>query len=208
MNQKPASDLQQRIYAFIVEYIHLHAKPPTIREICEAMHTESTGQIDYHLNRLEEKELIIRVRGQSRGIKLTQPMGIPIQGRIAAGRPLEHYANPHQVLDVRQDLASQNTYALEVDGDSMIEDHICSGDYVVIRPQSSCENGEIIVAVHNLAENRSSATLKRFYRERDQVRLQPANSHMEPLVISKNEWDTEWHVQGKVVAIFRSCRTA
>ena len=207
MNQKPERELQQRIYAFLVEYMQIHRKPPTIREIGEAMHIGSTGQIDYHLNRLEEKALIIRIRGQSRGIKLTQPMGIPINGRIAAGRPLEHSANPDQILDVGQELISQNTYALEVDGDSMIEDHICSGDYVVIRPQPSCENGEIIVAVHDIAESRSSATLKRFYQERDQVRLQPANSTMNPIVISKDEWDTEWHVQGKVVAIFRKSRT-
>jgi repressor LexA len=206
MNQKPKKDLQQRIYAFLVEYMQTQSKPPTIREICEAVQIRSTGLIDYHLNQLEEKGLLLRVRRQSRGIKLTQPMGIPINGRIAAGRPLEHYANPHQVLDVGQDLDYQNTYALEVDGDSMVEDHICSGDYVVIRPQPSCENGEIIVAVHNLAENRSSATLKRFYREHDQVRLQPANSAMDPIVISKDEWDTEWHVQGKVVAIFRKSR--
>lgn len=207
MKQKPGGDLQQRIYAFLAEYIHIHGKPPTIREIGEAVHIGSTGQIDYHLNRLEEKGFILRVRGQSRGIKLTQPMGIPIKGRIAAGRPLEHYAKPDQILDVGQDLDYQNTYALEVDGNSMIDDHICSGDYVVIRPQPSCENGDIVVAVHSLEENKSSATLKRFYRERDQIRLQPANSTMAPIVISKREWDDEWRIQGKVVAIFRQCRT-
>lgn len=203
---KLKSDLQKRIYAFLIEYIGIQGKPPTLREICEAVHIASTGQIDYHLNRLEEKGFIIRVRGESRGIKLTQPMGILIRGRIAAGRPLEHYADPHQILEVGPDLIAQNTYALEVEGSSMIDDHICSGDYVVIRPQPTCENGDIVVVVHQVAESKSSATLKRFYREHDQIRLQPANSTMAPIVINKHEWDTEWRIQGKVVAIFRQCR--
>src|SRR5579885_1724142 len=108
MKHDPKGSLQKSIHTYIVEYIQVNEKPPTIREICEAMQIGSTGQIDYHLNRLEEKGIIVRVRGQSRGIKLTQPMGIPINGRIAAGRPLEHSANPHQVLDVGQNLAYQN----------------------------------------------------------------------------------------------------
>jgi repressor LexA len=187
--------------------MQINGKPPTIREIGDAMQVRSTGQIDYHLNRLEAEELIIRVRRQSRGVVLTQPIGIPIKGRIAAGLPIENYANPDQVLDIGHKLARQNTYALEVEGDSMIGDAICNGDYVVIRPQPSCQNGEIIVAVHRLEENKSSATLKRIFQEHNQVRLQPANSTMEPIYISKQEWDAEWEIQGKVVAIFRQYPT-
>jgi repressor LexA len=117
--------------------------------------------------------------------------------------PIENLPESDQVLEVDQKLVQQRTYALEVAGNSMIDDHICHGDYVVIRPQSSCENGDIVVAVHLLEENKSSATLKRFFQEQDQVRLQPANSMMDPLVIPKQEWEREWRVQGKVVAIFR-----
>ncbi len=79
---------------------------------------------------------------------------------------------------------------------------------MVIKPQDTCENGDIVVAVHFLEENNSSATLKRFFLEQDQVRLQPANSEMDPILIPKHEWDTEWRVQGKVVAIFRQYRAA
>lgn len=184
--------------------------PPTNREIGQAMKIASTGHVDYHLSMLEKKNYILREAKKSRGIKLVQqPLtGVPIMGRIAAGFPIENYAEPDQMLDVGHDVAQQSTYALEVKGNSMIEDHICDGDYVVIKPLSSCQNGDIVVAVHLLEENKSSATLKRFFLEQGQVRLQPANSEMEPLYVSKREWDTEWQVQGKVVAIFRQYRAA
>ena len=91
----------------------------------------------------------------------------------------------------------------------MIEDHICDGDYVVVKPQSTCSNGDIVVAVH-LQEGSGSATLKRFFQEKDhdRIRLQPANSELEPIFVSRSEWDHEWQVQGKVVAIFRQCPAA
>ena len=89
----------------------------------------------------------------------------------------------------------------------MIEDHICDGDYVVIKPQSTCQNVDIDVAVHMQEGVSGSATLKRFFQEKDhdRVRLQPANSELEPILIPKSVWDREWQVQGKVVAIFRQC---
>lgn len=210
MASEQASDIQLRIYDFIVAYMRKEGMPPTNREIGQAMNIASTGHVDYHLSMLEKKNYIVREPKKSRGIKLVQqtPRGIPIVGSIAAGSPIETYVEPGQVLEVGQNIDQQNTYALEVKGDSMIEDHICSGDYVVIKPQPSCQNGDIVVAVHLLEENKSSATLKRFFLEHDQVRLQPANSDMEPIYVPKREWDTEWRVQGKVVAIFRQYRAA
>jgi len=103
-----------------------------------------------------------------------------------------------------------NTYALIVQGRSMIEDHICDGDYVVVKPQSTCNNGDIVVAVHLQEGSSGSATLKRFFQEKDhdRIRLQPANSELEPIFVSRSEWDQEWQVQGKVVAIFRQCPAA
>lgn len=210
MASEQASDIQLRIYDFIVAYMRKEGMPPTNREIGQAMKIASTGHVDYHLSMLEKKNYIVREPKKSRGIKLVQqtPMGIPIVGSIAAGSPIETYVEPGQILEVGQHIDQQNTYALEVKGNSMIEDHICSGDYVVIKPQLSCQNGDIVVAVHFLEENKSSATLKRFFLEYDQVRLQPANSDMEPIYVPKGEWDTEWRVQGKVVAIFRQYRAA
>lgn len=210
MSSEQASEIQLRIYDFIVAYMRAEGMPPTNREIGQAMNIASTGHVDYHLTMLEKKSYIVREPKKSRGIKLVQqrPVGIPIMGSIAAGLPIETFVDPDQVLEVGQNVDQQNTYALEVKGTSMIEDHICSGDYVVIKPQPSCQNGDIVVAVHFLEENKSSATLKRFFLEHDQVRLQPANSDMEPIYVSKREWDTEWQVQGKVVAIFRQYRAA
>lgn len=210
MASEQASDIQLRIYDFIVAYMRKEGMPPTNREIGQAMKIASTGHVDYHLSMLEKKNYIVREPKKSRGIKLVQhtPTGIPIVGSIAAGSPIETYVDPDQVLEVGQNVDQQNTYALEVKGNSMIEDHICSGDYVVIKPQPSCQNGDIVVAVHLLEENKSSATLKRFFLEQDKVRLQPANSDMEPIYVPKREWDTEWRVQGKVVAIFRQYHAA
>jgi len=210
MSSDQASDIQRRIYDFIVGYMRDEGMPPTNREIGQAMKIASTGHVDYHLSMLEKKNYILREPKKSRGIKLVQqqPAGIPIMGSIAAGLPIESVTEPDQMLDAGHGLEQQNSYALVVKGNSMIEDHICDGDYVVIKPQSSCQNGDIVVAVHFLEENKSSATLKRFFQEQDQVRLQPANSGMDPIYVPRSEWDTEWHVQGKVVAIFRQYRAA
>ncbi|HVU70927.1 MAG TPA: transcriptional repressor LexA [Ktedonobacteraceae bacterium] len=210
MSSEQASDIQRRIYDFIVAYMREEGMPPTNREIGQAMKIASTGHVDYHLSMLEKKNYIQREPKKSRGIKLVQqqPVGIPIMGAIAAGLPIESAPEHGQVLDAGRELEQQNTYALVVKGNSMIEDHICDGDYVVIKPQLSCQNGDIVVAVHLLEENKSSATLKRFFQEQDQVRLQPANSSMDPIYVSKREWDTEWQVQGKVVAIFRQYHAA
>ena len=205
-----ASDIQRRIYDFIVGYMRDEGMPPTNREIGLAMKISSTGHVDYHLTMLEKKNYIQREPKKSRGIKLIHqpPSGIPVMGNIAAGEPLEIFTEADQMLDVGHQMEQQNTYALEVKGRSMIEDHICSGDYVVIKPQSACENGDIVVAVHFPQGSGGRATLKRFFQESDKVRLQPANSEMDPIYVPKSEWDTEWHIQGKVVAIFRQYRAA
>jgi repressor LexA len=103
-------------------------------------------------------------------------------------------------------MEQEDHYALIVRGNSMIEDHIFDRDYLVIKPQSYCENGDIVVAVHLTPDDTAGyATVKRFYQEKehDRIRLQPSNSELDPIFIPKSEWDREWQVQGKVVAIFR-----
>ncbi len=202
------SDMQRKIYDFIVDYVRTKGRPPTNREIGKAMNITSTGHVDYHLSILEKKGYITRQAKTSRGIELTRsPQGIPVMGRIAAGEPLDVFTEAEETVDVGRDLERENTYALIVKGRSMIEDHICDGDYVVIKRETDCQNGDIVVAVHLPEGSSGSATLKRFFQEKelDRVRLQPANSEMDPLYVSKSEWDQEWQVQGKVVAIFRQC---
>ena len=203
------SEMQRRMYDFIVQYIKQEGMPPTNREIGQAMKIASTGHVDYHLTLLEKKGWIARQGKKSRGIRLMKPLnGVPVTGAIAAGQPLDIYkdAERTETVDIGSSTVdAENAYALVVKGRSMIEDHICDGDYVVVKPQNTCQNGDIVVAVHLQEGVEGSATLKRFFQERDhdRVRLQPANSEMDPIFIPKSVWDREWLVQGKVVAIFR-----
>ena len=212
MSLEQTSEIQRRMYDFIVSYMKAEGMPPTNREIGREMRIASTGHVDYHLTMLEKKGLISRQPKKSRGIKLTKVhTGIPVIGTIAAGEPLDIFSDSTQSVEVNRELVdNENTYALVVRGRSMIEDHICDGDYVVIKPQKTCQNGDIVVAVHIQEGVSGSATLKRFFQEKDhdRVRLQPANSELEPILIPKSVWDREWEVQGKVVAIFRQCGTA
>src|SRR6266516_5193319 len=212
MSPDQTTDIQQRMYNFIVNYMKTEKMPPTNREIGRELKIASTGHVDYHLTMLEKKGFISRQAKKSRGIKLTKStIGIPVVGTIAAGEPLDIFPDSAQTVDVGRELVeNDSTYALIVIGRSMIEDHICDGDYVVIKPQSTCQNGDIVVAVHMQEGISGSATLKRFYQEKDhdRVRLQPANSEVDPIFVPKSEWDQEWQVQGKVVAIFRQYHAA
>lgn len=214
--QAKASEIQRNMYNFIARYMKTEGMPPTNREIGREMQIASTGHVDYHLTMLEKKGLISRQPKKSRGIKLMKQAaeemtGVPIMGTIAAGEPLDIYPESERSIDVGRNMVdSENAFALVVKGRSMIEDHICDGDYVVVKPQTTCQNGDIVVAVHMQEGISGSATLKRFFREKDhdRVRLQPANSELEPILIPKSVWDREWQVQGKVVAIFRQCGNA
>jgi repressor LexA len=220
--QAKASEIQRNMYDFIVRYMKAEGMPPTNREIGREMHITSTGHVDYHLTMLEKKGLISRQPKKSRGIKLMKQVidevveasissGVPIMGTIAAGEPLDIYPESERSIDVGRNLVdSENAFALVVKGRSMIEDHICDGDYVVVKPQTTCQNGDIVVAVHMQEGISGSATLRRFFQEKDhdRVRLQPANSELEPILIPRSVWDREWQVQGKVVAIFRQCGNA
>lgn len=213
MSSEQASEIQRKMYDFIEKYIKVEGMPPTNREIGRAMNIASTGHVDYHLTNLEKKGMISRQEKKSRGIKLTKvTSGIAVKGTIAAGQPLDIFSSEEQqTISVGNSVAdAENAFALVVKGRSMIEDHICDGDYVVVKPQKTCQNGDIVVAVHMQEGIEGSATLKRFFQEKDhdRVRLQPANSELDPILIPRNIWDREWQVQGKVVAIFRQCGTA
>jgi repressor LexA len=204
--ERQLSDPQANILNFIERYMRKEGRPPTNREIGHAVGIGSTGHVDYHLTVLEKKGFIARERRKSRGIRLAQQEqhGLRVHGKIAAGIPLDIYADQQQdMLDITPDT---QVYALEVQGESMIEDHIADGDYVLIRPTQTANDGEIIVATRRTSNGTDgAATLKRFYRERDRVRLQPANAQMEPIYVSAEEWDSEWGIQGVVTAVYRRC---
>ncbi|MCC7368894.1 MAG: transcriptional repressor LexA [Chloroflexi bacterium] len=207
------SDRQQRILDFLAEYTSDHGYPPSIREIGQAVGISSTSVVDYNLRALERSGMIRRDREVSRGLGLVGQPGqtatlarpslvrVPIVGRIAAGEPIEALEQHDDYLELGAGTVPDGCYALQVKGKSMIEDLIDDGDLVVIRPQETAENGDIVVALL-MSQGPSTegvATLKRLYRERGQVRLQPANAAMQPIYVDPSQL----RVQGKVVQVVR-----
>jgi len=206
--QDTPTEPQQRILGFIRHYMQTEGRPPTNREIGQAVGIRSTGHVDHHLSALERKGLITRVRGTSRGIRLHEQVGygVPIVGTIAAGKPIDHYPDTEQEpLDMGAH-TTERAYVLRVKGDSMIDDHIADGDFVLIDPGARPNDGDIVVATHvDATTDGGAATLKRLYREAGRIRLQPANSAHPPIYVDAVEWDREWQVQGKVIAVYRQC---
>ncbi|HUQ16553.1 MAG TPA: transcriptional repressor LexA [Candidatus Saccharimonadales bacterium] len=193
----------ERILEFIGETVAERGYPPSVREIAQAVGLASTSAVHHHLTKLEKDGRLEKVATRSRALSLpgaaaaraaaAQFVSARIVGEIAAGQPI--YVNEeHETMALPSELAAgHDTFVLRVRGKSMIEDHIDNGDYVVVQPQSTARDGEIVVAI--LEDN--SATLKRFYKERDRVRLQPANSEMEPI------YAREVKIQGKVIGVIR-----
>ena len=203
------SQRQESILTFINEFMEDHGYPPSIRDIGSAVSISSTSVVDYNLRVLERDGYLRRDREVSRGIELRESsekygrsriVKVPLMGRIAAGEPIEAAEGVQETMEFPAGMVSEDCYALQVKGKSMIEDLIDDGDVVVIRPQDTAENGEIVVALLlNQGPSSGAATLKRMYRERGQIRLQPANATMAPIYVRPEDL----RVQGKVVALFR-----
>jgi repressor LexA len=207
---KKLSDRQKNILKYIEAYVDERGYPPSIREIGDRVGISSTSVVDYNLRVLERDGYIRRDREVSRGLELTstsrgqrqsQPrvVRIPVVGRIAAGVPIEAIEDPSDVVELPVGSVPDNCYALRVRGSSMIEDHIDDGDLVVVRQQPSVDNGDIAVAIVNDNSENGGATLKRFYREGDMVRLQPRNPTMQPIMVPVDQVE----VRGKVVKLLR-----
>jgi repressor LexA len=203
------SDRQRRILDFVAKYTGEHGYPPSIREIGQAVGITSTSVVDYNLKALERSGLIRRDKEVSRGLGLvgqtpapkSRVIRVPIVGRIAAGEPIEAVESHEDYLELGAGLVPDGCYALQVKGKSMIEDLIDDGDLVVVRPQDTANNGDIVVALL-MSQGPSSdgvATLKRLYREQGQVRLQPANATMRPIFVDPDQL----RVQGRVVTVIR-----
>ncbi len=210
MSLQSLSARQRQILDFINEFLDEHGYPPTVRDIGRAVGITSTSVVDYNLRVLEREGFLRRTRDVSRGIELAEGVGggrrrrlsvVPVVGRIAAGEPIEAVEERDQErLLLSPFLAPEGSFALRVKGKSMIEDLIDDGDIVVVRPQSTADNGDIVVALlmDGSSEN-GAATLKRIYRERGQIRLQPANAALPPIFVHPEAL----RVQGKVVAVIR-----
>lgn len=195
---------QRQIVDFISQYIQSKGYSPTLKEIAEAIGVSSLATIHEHLQALEKKGVIKKFEGSVRGIELldrkisglmSAGVNLPFLGFIAAGRPILPHSDQNAEFMVSPSMVSskKRSYVLQVKGESMIEEGILDGDYVVIEEQNDVQNGDIVVA---LLEN-GLATLKRFFKEATRIRLEPANSTMKPI------FATNVRVQGRVVGLIR-----
>jgi repressor LexA len=200
---------QKDFLEFLAGFLEKRGYSPSYEEIAEGMELASLATVHKHILALESKAYLKRGFNQSRSLEVApkyyeeqrqhrqMPAGVevPLLGRIAAGRPVEAIAG-EDTLNFADFAGDPNTFALKVRGDSMIEDHICDGDYVLIEKASDARNGDIVVALVDGVET----TLKRFYNEAgERVRLQPANASMEPIYVPK----AAVQVQGKLLAVLR-----
>ncbi len=205
---------KQRIIEYIATTVRESGYPPSVREIAAAVGLASTSAVHHHLSGLEREGKLERDATQSRALRLTpaamlsngtgsdvlargaahEARPIPVIGEIAAGGPIEAYQDGSETVTVPDIIrTTSGTYVLRVRGDSMVDAHIMDGDLVVIREQQTAHDGDIVVA--QVEEN--AVTLKRFFRERNRVRLQPANDEYEP------QFYDDVRIQGKLVGVIR-----
>lgn len=194
---------QKQILNFLREYIEKYGHAPTLVEIARKLGVKSLATVHEHLQTLERKGLIKKSSGLVRGIEiLDKKIGevirgveLPLLGFIAAGSPIEPYTDSQATFQVSPNMVSpaKKSFVLQVRGESMIEDGILDGDFVVVEETNQAKNGDIVVA---MIEN-GVVTLKRFFKEKDRVRLEPANSSMQPIFAKSVT------IQGKCVGVIR-----
>jgi repressor LexA len=200
---------QKDVLDFIADFVEENGYSPSYEELAHALKLASLATVHKHIAALESRNYLRRQFNHSRSLEVaskymqerrksrqvTRSMGVPLAGRIAAGAPVEALEG-HETLQFADFAGKGDTFALEVSGESMIEDHIMSGDYVLVERTPQANDGEIVVA---LVEGRET-TLKRLYRESGgKIRLQPSNSSMQPIII--NAADVQ--IQGRVLAVLR-----
>jgi repressor LexA len=199
----PLTKRQSEILTFLQGYIRDHGYAPSFEEIAEQFGFQSLATVHEHLTNLERKGYIQRTHNESRAIEVLPPKGqavaseIPLLGKVAAGTPIEALMQ-QETLAVPDNLLPRRgpNYALQVQGSSMIDEHIVDGDFVVVHSQQNADNGELVIALINGSE----ATVKRFYREPGGwIRLQPANSTMQPMRFQERDI----LIQGIVVGVIR-----
>jgi repressor LexA len=196
---------QKEIFDFIGKYAAKTGYPPTVREIGKAVGLHSSSTVHAHLANLEKIGLLKRDPSKPRAIEMLigtankakdairPPSGLPLVGHVAAGEPILAEENIEEYLEVPDVIGGEDgDYILQVRGESMIKAGIIEGDYVIVRPAEDAGDGEIVVALIG-----EEATVKRFFKEKDHIRLQPENDELEPILT------TEAKVLGKVVGVFR-----
>jgi len=198
---------QRQIYDFISDFVQKNGFSPSYEEIKQGMGLNSLATVHKHITNLEKKALLTRDYNRSRSIDLLPPKGrlkqamsvnttivLPLLGRIAAGQPIEAVENP-QTISLADFVRSKEVFVLEVRGESMQDEHILDGDYVLVEKSKTAHNGDIVVAL----VDGTDATLKRFYREGDRIRLQPSNAAMKPIIVAA----AAVQIQGRVIGVLR-----
>lgn len=199
--------MQRKIYLYLKDYVEEHNYAPSVRDICSAVGLTSTSTVHGHLTRLENKGFIKRGTGKSRAIEIddadrqarARSLTVPLIGEVTAGMPMFADENVHEYLPMpKYIVADEDSFALKVKGESMIEAGINDGDFIVIKRQNYAFDGDIVVALIGDDE----ATTKTFYLEGKNVRLQPENETMAPLIYPSEQVQ----ILGKVTALFRRIR--
>jgi len=199
---------QLAIYNYIRKHIENKGFPPAIRDICNAFSISSPNGVMCHLKALQKKGYIERVtkdknkqRAQARGITIpgvsAGGFSLPLKGAVAAGRAIEAEEQDER-LELRDLFGKDDLFVVKVRGQSMIEGHIADGDFVVIRKRDTCDNGDKVIAMVDRA-----MTLKKYYRKRDQIRLEPMNSNMAPILVNPAKQDVR--ILGVLAGVIRKC---
>ncbi len=202
MSQGKISPKQKEILEFIKDQILTRGFPPSVRDICEAVHLKSTSSVHSHLETLEKNGYIRRDPTKPRAIEILddtfnltrrEVTNVPLVGRVAAGEPILAQENIENYFPIPVEmLPNNNTFMLTVKGESMINAGILDGDYVLVEEQHTASNGDMVVA---LIED--GATVKTFYKEEGVIRLQPENDFMDPIIVRNVQ------ILGKVIGVFR-----
>ena len=183
---------QEKILDTIKRFIAEKGYAPTIRELCKLCNLNSTATMFVHLKNLTKKGYISQTESKFRTIELTVPneyiknddsvVNVPLLGKVAAGNPIEAIENPNEYFSLPKELIPMNhdVFTLEVSGDSMINIGIFDGDIVIVKKERTANNGEIVVAM----TDENEVTLKRFYKEKDHIKLQPENDYLEPIILN------------------------
>jgi repressor LexA len=201
---EPLTKRQKEVLDYVTQFIELHGYAPSYREIAAYFKYNSVATVAEHVESLVAKGKLQKGDNEARSIQLiktdvdpTPTVVLPILGLVAAGQPIETLGMHNETLEVPPFMMGRkNSYVLQVKGDSMIDEGIHTGDYVVVTEKPVPSNGEMVIALINGGE----ATLKRYYKEKDHIRLQPSNSAMEPIIIKPG---TPIEIQGTVIGLIR-----
>jgi repressor LexA len=202
---EPLTKRQKEVLDYVTQFIEIYGYAPSYREIAGHFKYGSVATVAEHIESLVAKGMLQKGDNEARSIQLVKAddldistsIGLPIMGLVAAGQPIETLGAHHETLEVPPFMVGRrNSYVLQVKGQSMIDEGINDGDYVVVQEKEVPSNGEMIIALINGGE----ATLKRYFKEKNHIRLQPSNSAMEPIIV---ESGTPIEIQGIVIGLIR-----